>query len=144
MTRVRYEKQATQDVNHYIHMLRCFHGIRRRSYQLTFLQRMNVGFRDCRENSTKLTCLTSPHVRESRKVLDSGSQPLDSGSQHLDSGFQPFGFRIATFWILDSKPLWIPDFDCKNLPDSGFSYMRRLTETSSNLMYTYIPFEFFF
>ena len=74
----------------------------------------------------------SPYVRESTK-------DLDSGSQHLDSGFQPFGFRIPTFWILDSipkwipdsipkwipdsKPLWIPDSDCKNLPASGFSYM---------------------
>ena len=77
----------------------------------------------------------SPYVRESTKVLDSGSQPLDSGSQHLDSGFQPFGFQIPTFWIpdsipkwiLDSKPLWIPDSsvwipdsNSKSLLDSGF------------------------
>ena len=34
----------------------------------------------------------SPHVRESTKVLDSGSQPLDSNP--LDSGFQHSGFRI--------------------------------------------------
>ena len=71
----------------------------------------------------------SPYVRESTKVLD-------SGSQHLDSGFQPFGFRIPTFWIPDSipkwipdsKPLWIPDSSLsisKNLLDSGFSYMGR-------------------
>ena len=66
------------------------------------------------------------HVRESTKVLD-------SGIQHLDFGFQPFGFRIPTFWIPDSilkwipdsKPLWIQDSDSKNLPDSGFSYMGR-------------------
>ena len=62
----------------------------------------------------------SPYVRESTKVLDSGSQPLDSGSQHLDSGFQPFGFRIPTFWIPDSIPKWIPDSNSKNLLDSGF------------------------
>ena len=83
---------------------------------------------------------SSPYVRESTKVLDSGFQPLDSGSQHLDSGFQPFGFRIPTFWIPDSipkwipdsKPLripdssvWIPDSNSKNLLDSGFSYMGR-------------------
>ena len=45
---------------------------------------------------------------------------LDSGSQHLDSGFQPFGFRIPTFWIPDSIPKWIPDSNSKNLLDSGF------------------------
>ena len=82
----------------------------------------------------------SSHVRESTKVLDSGSQPLDSGSQHLDSGFQPFGFRIPTFWIPDSIPkwipdskplwipnssLWIPDSNSKDLLDSGLSYMGR-------------------
>ena len=65
----------------------------------------------------------SPHVRESTKVLDSGSQPLDSG-------FQPFGFRIPTFWIPDSKPLWISGFRIPTakicwIPDSGFSYMGR-------------------
>ena len=48
--------------------------------------------------------LLSHYVRESTKVLDSGSQSLDSGSQYLDSGFQPFGFRIPTFWIPDSIP----------------------------------------
>ena len=63
--------------------------------------------------------LLSPHVRKSTKVLDSGSQPLDSGSQHLDSGFQPFGFRIPTFWIPDSIPKWrIPD--SKTIVDSRF------------------------
>ena len=79
--------------------------------------------------------LISPYVRESTKVLDSGSQHLDSGSQHLDSGFQPFGFHIPTFWIPDSIPkwipdskplwipdssLWIPDSNSQNLLDSGF------------------------
>ena len=55
----------------------------------------------------------SPHVRESTKVLDSGSQPLDSG-------FQPSGFRIPKpLWIPDSS-LWIPDSNNKNLLDSGF------------------------
>ena len=95
-----------------------------------------------------VVCCTyqSPHVRESTKVLDSGSHPLDSGSQHLDSGFQPFGFRIPTFWIPDSipkwwipdsKPLWIPDSSVwipdsksKNLLDSGFSYTGRYQNQS--------------
>ena len=51
-------------------------------------------------------CCASPDVRESTKVLDSGSQLLDSGSQHLDSGFQTIvdsGFqqqKIAEFRIL--------------------------------------------
>ena len=63
--------------------------------------------------------LGSPYVRESTKVLDSGSQPLDSGSQHLDSGFQPSGFRIPNhcgfrilvsgFRISTAKICWIPD-----------------------------------
>ena len=42
------------------------------------------------------------------------------------------GFWISTFWIPDSKPLWIPDSslwipdsNSKNLLDSGFSYMGR-------------------
>ena len=65
----------------------------------------------------------SPHVRESTKVLDSGSQPLDSRSQHLDSGFQPFGFRIPAFWIPDSIPKrWfrIPSHCGFRIPVSGF------------------------
>ena len=36
----------------------------------------------------------SPHVRESRRVLDSGFHTVDSGFQVLDSGFQLSGFRI--------------------------------------------------
>ena len=36
----------------------------------------------------------SPHVRESRRVLDSGFHTVDSGFGALDSGFQLSGFRI--------------------------------------------------
>ena len=36
----------------------------------------------------------SPHVRESRTVLDSGFHAVDSGFRVLDSGFQHSGFRI--------------------------------------------------
>ena len=36
------------------------------------------------------------------------SNPLDSGFHPLDSGFQPSGFRIPTLWIPDST-FWIPD-----------------------------------
>ena len=61
----------------------------------------------------------SPYVRESTKVLGSGSQPLDSGFHtKVDSGFQ------TMLWILDSS-VWIPDSNSKNLLDSGFSYMGR-------------------
>ena len=38
--------------------------------------------------------LPSPHVRESRTVLDSGFNAVDSGSWVLDSGFQHSGLRI--------------------------------------------------
>ena len=52
------------------------------------------------------TCSISPSLalfqyfdpcKRSTKVLDSSS------------GFQPYGFRIATFWIPGSIPKWIPD-----------------------------------
>ena len=73
----------------------------------------------------------SPHVRESTKVLDSGSQPLPASgfwiptlwipdSNLLDSGFQNHcGFRIPVsgFRIPTTKICWIPD--------SGFPYMGR-------------------
>ena len=36
----------------------------------------------------------SPHVRETKTVLDSGFHALDSGFHALDSGFQGPGFRI--------------------------------------------------
>ena len=62
-------------------------------------------------------CCASPDVRESTKVLD-------SGSQHLDSGFQPFGFRIPTFWIPDSIPKWIPDSKPLWILDSGFQQQK--------------------
>ena len=77
----------------------------------------------------------SPHVRESMKVLDSGSRPLDSGFQlsvfrnPYHSGFwipNHCGFRIPNhceFWI---PVLWIPDSNSKKLLDSRFSYMGRL------------------
>ena len=103
-------------------------------YRFLFLSRSHV-------------CLSVPEralcVRESTKVLDSGSQPLVSGSQHLDSGFQPSGFRIpyqsgfqipnhcgfrilvSVFRIPTEKICWIPD--------SGFSYMGR-----PHWLFTYI------
>ena len=61
---------------------------------------LSLGVSDFYPNVTSAQC--SPHVRESTKVLDSGSQPPDSGSQHLDSGFQPFGFRINILCLFPS------------------------------------------
>ena len=60
-------------------------------------------------------------VRESMKVLDSGSRPLDSGFQL--SGFRnPYhsGFRIPNHCGFRIPVLWIPDSNSKNLLDSGF------------------------
>ena len=83
----------------------------------------------------------SPHVIESTKVLDSGSQPPRFR-------IPASGFWIPTFWIPDSNlldsgfhtkavdsgfqtivDLWIPDSNSKNLLDSGFrfSYMGRVS-----------------
>ena len=42
----------------------------------------------------------SPHVRESRKALDSGFHAGDSGFQVVDSGF-----FVSGTWIPDSKQL---------------------------------------
>ena len=108
----------------------------------------------------------SPHVRESTKVLDSGSQPLPASgfwiptlwipdSNLLDSrfhtkavhsGFQNHcGFRIPVsgFRIPTAKISWIPD--------SGFSYMRRgllpdksLDTNNESSLYTSRPFAVFF
>ena len=41
-----------------------------------------------------LASVSSPHVRESGAVLDSGFHAVDSGFRVLDSGFQHSGFRI--------------------------------------------------
>ena len=95
-------------------------------------------------NSSSCSCnLWFAHVRESTKVLDSGSQLLDFGSHiwildfnPLDSGFQPFGFRISYqsgfripnhcgFRILVVSGFRIPTANICWIPDSGFSYMGR-------------------
>ena len=82
----------------------------------------------------------SPHLRESMKVLDSGSQPLDSEFQisgfwnPCHSGFRiPYhrGFRIPNHCRFRIPVLWIPDSNSKNLLDSGFSYMGRDKGTNS-------------
>ena len=67
-------------------------------------------------NSSSCSCnLWFAHVRESTKVLDSGSQLLDFGSHiwildfnPLDSGFQPSGFHTKV------------DSGFQTIVDSGF------------------------
>ena len=55
---------------------------------------MKQGVPDNRFNVREELTLSSPHVRESRTVLDSGFHAVDSGSGVLDSGLQRSGFRI--------------------------------------------------
>jgi len=39
----------------------------------------------------------SPHVKESKRVADSGFHTMDSGFRMLDSGFHAYGFRIPSY-----------------------------------------------
>ena len=61
----------------------------------------------------------SPHVRDSRTVLDSGFHAVDSGFRVLDSGFQHSGFRIpkrAGFHIFSGFNAFLrTSFSCSNL-----------------------------
>ena len=80
----------------------------------------------------------SPHVRESKTLLDSGFHAVDSGFQLLDSrSFSvELGFRIRIVsGIPDSKTqdsgfhkqkfprFWIPNAKISQIPESGFLYM---------------------
>ena len=58
----------------------------------SILQRSKDG--TLRNYTVKGLRAVSPHVRESRRVLDSGFHTVDSGFRVLDSGFQLSGFRI--------------------------------------------------
>ena len=66
----------------------------------------------------------SPHVRESIKVLDSGSQSLDSGFRPLDSGFQPSWISMDSglHTIVDSGFHTIVDSGFHAIVDSGFQW----------------------
>ena len=61
----------------------------------------------------------SPHVRESRTVLDSGFHDVDSGFRVLDSGFRHSGFRIpkrAGFHFFPGFNAFLrTSFSCPNL-----------------------------
>ena len=61
----------------------------------------------------------SPHVTESRTVLDSGFHAVDSGFRVLDSGFQHSGFRIpkrAGFHFFSGFNAFLrTSFSCSNL-----------------------------
>ena len=78
------------------------------------------------------TALVSPHVRESRTVLDSGFHAVDSGLRVLDSGFQHSGFRIpkrAGFHFFTGFNAFLrTSFSCSNLAilkDPGIKFSRR-------------------
>ena len=62
---------------------------------------------------------TSPRVKESKTVLDSGLHAVDSGFQLLDSrSFSvELGFRIPTAIFRNPRPK-IPDSTSKNFPYS--------------------------
>ena len=69
-----------------------------RKHQSLFIYNMNLDVAS--EN-----IIVSPHIRESKTVLDSGFQALNSRFQMLDSTLSvELGFRIPIVsWILDSK-----------------------------------------
>ena len=77
--------------------------------------------RDSRQSRETWQACNSPHVRESKTVLDSGFLDADSGSgfRNLDSCFQslvgfwiPWAvFRIPKPGILDSTSTIFPDFE---------------------------------
>jgi len=47
--------------------------------------------------TTTTTTTLSPHVKESKRVVDSGFHTVDSGFRRLGAGFHAFGFRIPNF-----------------------------------------------
>ena len=57
----------------------------------------------------------SPHVRESRTVLDSGFHAVDSGFRAPDSGFQHSGFRIPKRAGFHFNAFLRTSFSCSNL-----------------------------
>ena len=68
----------------------------------------------------KVNFYFSPHVRESRTVLDSGFHAVDSGFRGLDSGFQHSGFRIPKragfhFFFTGFDAFLRTWFSCSNL-----------------------------
>ena len=81
----------------------------------------------------------SPHVKESKTILDSGFHVVDSGFRIPITGFQIF---FSWTWIQDSNRLWdsgflelfsgfqgpgfrIPRAKISQIPESGFPYMGR-------------------
>ena len=95
-----------------------------------FVQQVGSDLKTKKKITTIFCYFKSPHVRESKTVLDSGFHTVDSGSAWywipvfvrgtLDFEFQSLvGFAIpkAVFHIPKSR---IPDFPSIILPDSGF------------------------
>ena len=52
---------------------------------------------DSEFSSNVVSSKQSPHVKESKRVADSGFHIVDSGFRGLDSGFHAYGFRIPNF-----------------------------------------------
>ena len=66
----------------------------------------------------------SPHVRESKTLLESGFHAVDSGFQLQDSRLELLvGFRISTPVFRIPRPM-IPDSTSKNCQDSGFQMQK--------------------
>ena len=95
---------------------------------------MYISPRDTTQGQVSATIhFVSPHVKESKAVLDSGFHAMDSGFQVLDSGL--FVTEMIDRGILDSlsytpnskaqdsrihnKNLLIQDSTSNNFPDSG-------------------------
>ena len=78
-------------------------------------------------NPYRIDSIRSPHVRESKTVLDSGYHAVDSGFQVLDSGFflsVELGFLIPIFSGIPDSLSCIPDSAAQDsafqVLDSGF------------------------
>ena len=87
-----------------------------------------------RSSSTSRPKRQSPHVRQSKIVLDSGFYVTDSGLQVLDSSLRQWNLDSQFQLLVGVRILWavlrtpkprIPDSACKFFPDSGFRYMGR-------------------
>ena len=79
----------------------------------------------------------SPHVTESKTVLDSGFHALNSGFPVLDSRLLvKFGFWIPIFSRVPDSLSCIPDFKAQNFPESGIQISLTWSEKRRRLQST--------
>ena len=79
----------------------------------------------------------SPHVRESKTVLDSGFHALNSGFSVLDSRLLvKFGFWIPIFSRVPDSLSCIPDSKAQNFPESGIQISLTWSEKRRRLQST--------